>query len=101
MAATVTPSPSSPPPSPHLSRYAYGQLVEINSHSLFSKWFSEVLGSVVHCVCGSVRSVWSIVQSGKLVQKMFQKIQELIEDSDALICVLIDEVSHSMVVNSY
>ena len=32
---------------------------------------------------------------------MFQKIQELIEDSDALICVLIDEVSHSMVVNSY
>ena len=57
--------------------------------------------SVVHCVCGalclwhtvySVRSVWSIVQSGKLVQKMFQKIQELIEDSDALICVLIDEV---------
>ena len=23
-------------------RYAYGQLVEINSHSLFSKWFSEV-----------------------------------------------------------
>ena len=30
-------------------RYDYGQLVEINSHSLFSKWFSE---------------------SGKLVQKM-------------------------------
>ena len=23
-------------------RYSYGQLVEINSHSLFSKWFSEV-----------------------------------------------------------
>ena len=23
-------------------RYPYGQLVEINSHSLFSKWFSEV-----------------------------------------------------------
>ncbi len=22
--------------------YSYGQLVEINSHSLFSKWFSEV-----------------------------------------------------------
>lgn len=31
-------------------------------------------------------------QSGKLVQKMFQKIQELIDDSDALVCVLIDEV---------
>ena len=24
------------------SRYSYGQLIEINSHSLFSKWFSEV-----------------------------------------------------------
>ena len=33
------------------------------------------------------------VQSGKLVQKMFQKIQELIDDSDAFICVLIDEVT--------
>ncbi|CAI8038855.1 Pachytene checkpoint protein 2 homolog [Geodia barretti] len=52
-------------------RYAYGQLVEINSHSLFSKWFSE---------------------SGKLVQKMFQRIQELIDDSESLVCVLIDEV---------
>ncbi|XP_070575837.1 pachytene checkpoint protein 2 homolog [Ptychodera flava] len=52
-------------------RYTYGQLIEINSHSLFSKWFSE---------------------SGKLVMKMFQKIQELIDDQDALVCVLIDEV---------
>lgn len=52
-------------------RYSYGQLIEINSHSLFSKWFSE---------------------SGKLVMKMFQKIQELIDDKDALVCVLIDEV---------
>ncbi|KAK2559713.1 Pachytene checkpoint protein 2-like protein, partial [Acropora cervicornis] len=45
-------------------RYSYGQLIEINSHSLFSKWFSE---------------------SGKLVMKMFQKIQELIDDKDALV----------------
>ncbi|EDV29041.1 uncharacterized protein TRIADDRAFT_52531 [Trichoplax adhaerens] len=45
-------------------RYKYGQLIEINSHSLFSKWFSE---------------------SGKLVMKMFQKIQELVDDSDALV----------------
>ncbi|XP_026558162.1 pachytene checkpoint protein 2 homolog [Pseudonaja textilis] len=52
-------------------RYCHGQLVEINSHSLFSKWFSE---------------------SGKLVTKMFQKIQELIDDKDALVFVLIDEV---------
>lgn len=52
-------------------RFSYGQLIEINSHSLFSKWFSE---------------------SGKLVMKMFQKIQELIDDPEALVCVLIDEV---------
>ncbi|CAN0278459.1 pachytene checkpoint protein 2 homolog [Lampetra fluviatilis] len=52
-------------------RYRYGQLIEINSHSLFSKWFSE---------------------SGKLVMKMFQKIQESIDDQEALVCVLIDEV---------
>ncbi|XP_040209302.1 pachytene checkpoint protein 2 homolog [Rana temporaria] len=52
-------------------RYRYGQLVEINSHSLFSKWFSE---------------------SGKLVTKMFQKIQELINEKDVLVFVLIDEV---------
>ncbi|CAH3154357.1 unnamed protein product [Pocillopora meandrina] len=56
-------------------RYSYGQLIEINSHSLFSKWFSEESCS-----------------SGKLVMKMFQKIQELIDDKDALVCVLIDEV---------
>ena len=35
-------------------RYKYGHLVEVNSHSLFSKWFSE---------------------SGKLVQKMFEHVQ--------------------------
>lgn len=32
------------------------------------------------------------LQSGKLVMKMFQKIQELIDDKEALVCVLIDEV---------
>ncbi|XP_014877577.1 pachytene checkpoint protein 2 homolog [Poecilia latipinna] len=53
------------------SRYTYGQFVEINSHSLFSKWFSE---------------------SGKLVTKMFQQIQLLIDDKDTLVFVLIDEV---------
>lgn len=46
--------------------------MEINSHGLFSKWFSE---------------------SGKLVVKMFQKIQELIDDPEALICILMDEVT--------
>jgi len=51
--------------------YSHGQLVEINSHSLFSKWFSE---------------------SGKLVMKMFQRIQELMDDPTALVCILIDEV---------
>ena len=31
-------------------------------------------------------------QSGKLVTRMFQKIQDLIDDKDALVFVLIDEV---------
>ena len=45
--------------------------MEVNAHSLFSKWFSE---------------------SGKMVQGMFARITELLEDGDALVCVLIDEV---------
>ena len=40
--------------------FTSGQLVEINSHSLFSKWFSE---------------------SGKLVQKMFTEIKRLVENA--------------------
>ena len=52
-------------------RYRHGQLIEINSHSLFSKWFSE---------------------SGKLVQKMFKEIKSVLDDTSALVCVLIDEV---------
>jgi pachytene checkpoint protein 2 len=52
-------------------RFSSAQLVEVNAHSLFSRWFSE---------------------SGKLVGKLFAKIHELVEDPDALVCVLIDEV---------
>ena len=55
------------------SRFDYGHLIEINSHSLFSKWFSE---------------------SGKLVQKMFEVIEDLVNDPRALVCVLIDEVEY-------
>lgn len=51
--------------------FAYTHLVEINSHSLFSKWFSE---------------------SGKLVARIFGKIGELVTDKNNLVCVLIDEV---------
>eukprot|EP00049_Salpingoeca_infusionum_P002480 m.57470 g.57470 ORF g.57470 m.57470 type:complete len:441 (+) comp11599_c1_seq1:130-1452(+) len=52
-------------------RYACGYLVEINSHSLFSKWFSE---------------------SGKLVGKMFSTLRELVETDSSFVCILIDEV---------
>ncbi|KAK0179007.1 hypothetical protein PV327_007835 [Microctonus hyperodae] len=52
-------------------RFNRGELIEINSHSLFSKWFSE---------------------SGKLVMKLFSEIKRLLEDPQAFICVLIDEV---------
>lgn len=54
-----------------MDRYQFVHLVEINSHSLFSKWFSE---------------------SGKLVMKLFAKIVDLIEHKGSLVVVLIDEV---------
>lgn len=48
-----------------------GVLLEINSHSLFSKWFSE---------------------SGKLVMKLFDQIHDIADDEDTFVCILIDEV---------
>eukprot|EP00602_Paraphysomonas_sp_CaronLab_P000870 CAMPEP_0185031322 /NCGR_PEP_ID=MMETSP1103-20130426/18727_1 /TAXON_ID=36769 /ORGANISM="Paraphysomonas bandaiensis, Strain Caron Lab Isolate" /LENGTH=391 /DNA_ID=CAMNT_0027566813 /DNA_START=62 /DNA_END=1234 /DNA_ORIENTATION=+ len=53
------------------SHFTSGILLEINSHSLFSRWFSE---------------------SGKLVMKLFNHIAEIADDPDMLVCVLIDEV---------
>jgi pachytene checkpoint protein 2 len=56
----------------HLNeKYQFTHLFEINSHALFSKYFSE---------------------SGKLVMKMFQQIQEVIEMESCLVVILIDEV---------
>lgn len=52
-------------------RYSSGKLVEINSHSIMSKWFSE---------------------SGKLVQRLFTNVLELVEDETCFVVVLIDEV---------
>lgn len=45
-------------------------MLEINSHSLFSKWFSE---------------------SGKLIMKLFDTIQEMVEDKNSLVCILIGQ----------
>eukprot|EP00762_Andalucia_godoyi_P001826 ANDGO_06108.mRNA.1 Pachytene checkpoint protein 2 homolog len=50
---------------------AGASLVEVQAHGLFSRFFSE---------------------SGKLVQKLFKRIGDLLEDKDMLVCVLIDEV---------
>jgi ATP-dependent 26S proteasome regulatory subunit len=52
-------------------KYKKSILVEVNSHSLFSKWFSE---------------------SGKFVQKLFEQIVDLACNTNWLIFVLIDEV---------
>jgi ATPase family associated with various cellular activities (AAA) len=48
--------------------YPHSRLLEINSHSLFSRWFSE---------------------SGKLVQKLFGSVMDLVEDEDTFVVVLI------------
>ncbi|GJE84624.1 AAA family ATPase [Phanerochaete sordida] len=52
-------------------RYPNSRLLEINSHSLFSRWFSE---------------------SGKLVQRLFSTVTDMVEDEDTFVVVLIDEV---------
>ena len=49
-------------------KYDEFQFVEINSHSLFSRWFSE---------------------SGKLVQKMFDQLLELLEEPKTFLFVLV------------
>lgn len=51
--------------------YESGFLLEINSHSLFSKWFSE---------------------SGKLVMKLFDHISDIADDPQSFVCVLIGEL---------
>ncbi|KAE8733191.1 Pachytene checkpoint protein 2-like protein [Hibiscus syriacus] len=56
------------------NRYPQCQLIEVNAHSLLSKWFSE---------------------SGKLVAKLFQKNQEMVEEEHNLIyddVATVDEV---------
>lgn len=53
-------------------RFPRATLLEIHSHSLFSKWFST---------------------SGKLVAALFQMVRDMVEDDPSgLVCVLIDEV---------
>ena len=53
-------------------RFPRATLLEIHSHSLFSKWFST---------------------SGKLVSTLFQMVRDmLLDDPKTFICVLIDEV---------
>ena len=54
-----------------LCRWHSACLIEVNAHSLFSKWFSE---------------------SGKLVAALFERIQTELADSHRLVFVLIDEV---------
>ena len=54
-----------------MCRFRLGHLIEVNAHSLFSKYFSE---------------------SGKLVSKLFSKISEIAEDESELTFILIDEV---------
>ncbi|KAH7726988.1 CBN-PCH-2 protein [Aphelenchoides avenae] len=52
-------------------RYKRSIFIEVNSHSLFSKWFSE---------------------SGKLIHRLFEQIEELAEERTWLVYVLLDEV---------
>ncbi|KPA85279.1 ATPase-like protein [Leptomonas pyrrhocoris] len=53
------------------SGYPRACLLDINAHSLFSRWFSE---------------------SGKQVLQLFEHIQCIADDSDCLVCCVMDEV---------
>lgn len=52
-------------------RFERGIILEVNTHSLFSKWFAE---------------------SGKMVKKLFDKLNTIADSNDTLVFVLIDEV---------
>ncbi|CAH0589957.1 unnamed protein product [Chrysodeixis includens] len=52
-------------------RFPRARLIEINAHGLFSKWFAE---------------------SGKLIARLFERLEEIVADPRLLACVLVDEV---------
>lgn len=60
--------------------YPQARLLEINSHSLFSRWFSE---------------------SGKLVQRLFGSVMDLIEEEDTFVVVLIGELQDASFSNVF
>jgi hypothetical protein len=89
------------------ARYPTAQLIEINAHSLFSRWFRCVVVPSLLYVTHTIRShphllpprpvpfllllpVYS--ESGKLVHRLFGHIAELVADEESLVCLLIDEV---------
>mmetsp|Transcript_2924 Transcript_2924/g.5131 ORF Transcript_2924/g.5131 Transcript_2924/m.5131 type:complete len:319 (+) Transcript_2924:568-1524(+) len=53
------------------NQFSTSQLLEVNAHSLFSKWFSE---------------------SGKLVARLFARIHSIASNEDCMVFVLIDEI---------
>lgn len=53
------------------SVYARACLLEINAHSLFSRWFSE---------------------SGKRVLQLFEQVHRIADDKECLVCCVMDEV---------
>lgn len=59
------------------TRYPHSRLLEINSHSLFSKWFSE---------------------SGKLVQRLFSSVMDMVEDEETFVVVLIGDFPRPAIV---
>jgi SpoVK/Ycf46/Vps4 family AAA+-type ATPase len=71
-------------------RFEYGQLVEINAHSLMSKFFSEVRAAITDLLRRCAH-VFQTLQSGKLVSGVFGKIRELLEERNSFVVVLIDE----------
>ena len=80
------------------SRYSQGALIEVNAHSLFSKWFSES-GKLVTRLFAKVAIQGACLFLTLLTSQIFYlrdgcavQITEMVEDNECLVFVLIDEV---------
>ncbi len=75
----------------------YAQLVELNAHSLFSKWFRSARPrsppAALRCAATYARCVATDrgggSESGKLITQLFARINAMLDDPDTFLCLLI------------
>lgn len=65
--------------------YSMFKLVEINSHSLFSRWFSES-GKLVQKLFGSVGLIFAVLP---LEADLITQVTDMVDDEDTFVVLLI------------